>query len=232
MKGAVTGLLILASGLTVAGLAPSASAAAPTVNLGSASNFSVLAAAAATVPGATIPGEVGAGAALTTDAGTVLGSTLHTSNDAATMAALADATTAYQTLSALAPTGTLTGDDLAGQVVKPGVYRRVAAYAMTTPVTFDAGGNSNAYFIMQGSAALNTTAGTTMNLVNGAQASHIFWVTVGAATLGASSNFYGTMLSGAAVTVGASTHVHGAALSVGAAVTLGASVTFSPISSL
>ena len=71
-----------------------------------------------------------------------------------------------------------------------------------------------------------------MNLVNGAQASHIFWVTVGAATLGASSNFYGTMLSGAAVTVGASTHVHGAALSVVAAVTLGATVTFSPVTPL
>lgn len=232
-RWAVAASAVVATGaLIVCAMAAPASATTPvvtpngpsSVNLGTAAGFSVLAAAAATIPGSNLPGEVGAQAAITDNALTAYGSPQHNYNDSATRAAVVDALSAYNTLSALAPTGQLSGDDLTLQVVKPGVYHRVAAYAMTTPVTFDAQGNSNAYFIMQGDAALNTTASTTMNLINGAQASHIFWVVRGAATLGASSYFSGTILSYAAVTVGATSHVCGRALSVMAAVTLDADI--------
>ena len=220
----LVGLSVAVSGLCVVAAVPTAAnaVALTTVDLGSAASFSVLAGAAATVPGSGLAGEVGSATAITTNALTWFGSIVHTVNDAATVTALHDATTAYAALRALPATGTLSSDDLAGQVIVPGVYHRVAAYAMTTPVTFDAKGDPNAFFIMQNDAALNTTAGTTMNLINGAQANHIFWVTVGAATLGASSTFSGTMISGAAITVGATSTVCGRALSVIAAVTLDA----------
>ena len=214
---------VVVSGLCLVAAAPATSnaAAAVTVDLGSAASFVVLAGAAATVPGSFIPGEVGSATAITPNASTQFGSIVHTVNDPATMAALADATTAYAALQALPVTGTLSSDDLAAQVIVPGVYR-VAAYAMTTPATFDATGDPNAFFIMQSDTALNTTAGTTMNLINGAQANHIFWVITTAATLGASSTFYGTMISGAAITIGATSTICGRALSVIAAVTLDA----------
>ena len=223
MTAVLTSACVLVGVLMPVGMSPQAPSAAgtTTVNLGSAANFSVLAGTAATIPGSALGGEVGAATAITGDANTVLQSTVHTVNDAATSTALSDATSAYNTLRALSTTGTLTGGDLAGQVVTPGVYR-VAAYAMTTPVTFDAENDPNALFIMQSDAALNTTAGTTMHLVNGAQPNQIFWVTVAAATLGASSTFAGTILSGAVITVGASSTVCGRALSVTAAVTLDA----------
>ena len=205
-RGTLYGAAIVTTGVMMAVLCPSvaqASAGPASVNLGNAARFSVLASAAATLPGSTLPGEVGAGTVITDDAGTKYGSILHAVNDAATVAALTDATTAYNTLAALAPTGTLTGDDLTGQEVFPGVYHRVAAFAMTTPVTFNAQGDPSAIFVMQSDAALNTTASSTMNLLNGAKASNIFWVVKGAATLGASSYFSGTILSAAAITVGA-----------------------------
>jgi len=194
------------------------------IRLGTSARFSVLAAAAVTLPGSTLPGEVGSGAAITDDAGTMYGSVRHGVNDSATIAALADARAAYTSLAAMAPTGTLAGDDLGGQRVYPGVYHRVAAYAVTTPVTFDAQGNPDATFVMRSDAALNTTAATRMVLLNGAKASNIYWVLGGAATLGASSWFSGTILSAAAITVGAGSHVDGRALSVTAAVTLDANV--------
>ena len=198
-----------------------ASTTAP-IDLGPASKFSVLAAAAATIPASDLPGEVGAQAAITDDANTKYHAQRHAVNDSDTQNAVEYARSAYTSGMSRPASGQLTGDDLAGQVVTPGVYHRVAAYAMTTPVTFDAQNNPDAVFIMQSDAALNTTAGTTMNLINGATASNIFWVLNGAATLGASSTLYGTILSNAAITVGAASNVIGRALSVAAAVTLDA----------
>jgi outer membrane protein OmpA-like peptidoglycan-associated protein len=222
---AVTSGLLLGSAFA----GPAAASAGPiSVDLGSASRFSVLAAAAATIPGSNLPGEVGAIAAITDDANTVYGAQKHTPNDAATQKALTDARTAFTTLSGLATTGVLAGADLGGRTLTPGVYHSIAAIAATSTVTFDAGGDPNAYFIVQGDATLGTTAGTVMNLVGGAQASHIFWVLKTAATLGASSRFDGTVLSGAAITVGASVQFFGRALSTTAAVTLDADV-FGPI---
>jgi hypothetical protein len=221
-----------AGGLLVAAAFANPAVAAPvpiSVNLGSASNYSVLAAAAATIPGSTLPGEVGAGAAITDDANTVYGSTKHAVNDAATQQALTDARATFTALAGLAAGNTLTGADLGGQTLVPGVYHSVAALAATSAVTFDAQGDASAYFIIQSDAALNTTASTSMVLLGGAQASHIFWVVEGAATLGASSSFVGTVLSDAAVTVGASSHFAGSAISVKAAVTLDADV-FGPVS--
>lgn len=222
---AVTSGLLLALGLT----GPAFASPIPTsVDLGSAASFSVLAGAAATIPGSTLPGEVGAVTAITDDSGTVYGSPKHTPNDAATQQALADASSAFATLNGFAATGVLASADLGGQTLTPGVYHSVAALAETTAVTFDALGDPNAYFIVRGDAAFGTTASISMNLVGGAKASHIFWVLGGAATLGASSTFDGTVLSAAAITVGASVQYNGRAISIAAAVTLDADV-FGPL---
>jgi outer membrane protein OmpA-like peptidoglycan-associated protein len=216
-------------GLLVAAAYASPAMASPiSVDLGSAASFSILAGAAATVPGSTLPGEVGAITAITDDEGTIYGSTKHPINDAATQQALVDAGSAFTSASGLAAGNTLTGSDLGGQILVPGVYHSVAALAATSAVTFNANGDPNAYFIIQGDGTLNTTASTSMVLAGGAQSSHIFWVVEGAATLGASSSFLGTILSHGAVTVGASSHFAGRAISVTAAVTLDADV-FGPV---
>ena len=202
-------------------LAPSAMAIStvPT-DLGSAAPYSVLAGAAATVPGSILPGEVGAIGAIAGDAGSQFGSLLHSSNDSATQIALSDAAAATATLNQRPATASLTSSDLGGQTLLPGVYRSGAAFAVTGTLTFDAQGDPDAVFVVQTAAALNTTAATTMSLTNGAQASNIFWVVGGATTLGAASAFTGTILSGAAITVGAGSRIHGRAISLSGAVTL------------
>ena len=210
-------------------LAPTAVAAtAAPSRLGSAAAYSVLAGTAATVPGSVLPGEVGAIGAITGDAGSQYGSALHTSDDIATRLAVADAAAGHTALNLLPATAELVGTDLGGQTLLPGVYRSAAAYSVTGPLTFDAQGDSEALFVLQTDAALNTTAGTTMTLINGAQAANIVWVTGGAATLGASTVFTGTILSAAAITVGATSRIDGRALSTTAAVTLDGT-TFSAI---
>ncbi|MCU1377015.1 MAG: hypothetical protein JWO68_4301, partial [Actinomycetia bacterium] len=225
VAAATTGGLMLTLGLTVPALASPIPTA---VDLGSAASFSLLAGAAATIPASTLPGEVGAVTAITDDSNTVYGSPKHTPNDGATQQALADASSAFTTLNGLAATGVLAGTDLGGQTLTPGVYHSAAALAATSAVTFDALGDPNAYFIVRGDAGLGTAASTSMNLIGGAQTSHIFWVLGGAATLGASSTFDGTVLSAAAISAGASVHYNGRAISLTAAVTLDADI-FGPL---
>jgi hypothetical protein len=203
-------------------VAPSATADSLTTNLGSASAFSVLAAAAATIPGSYLPGEVGAGADITDDSNTFYGSVKHANGSTAVYDALADARIAYDTFGDL-PDATIIGNsDLGGQTLTPGVYHSVEAITVTRTLIFDAENNPDAVFIIRTDAALNTTAGTNIELVNGAKSENIFWTVAAASTLGASSSFEGTILSVADITVGATSHFDGRAISLGDAVTLDA----------
>jgi hypothetical protein len=54
-----------------------------------------------------------------------------------------------------------------------------------------------------------------VNLVNGAQASHVYWQVAGAAGTGASATFAGTILAAGSVTLGAGSQLVGRALSSG-----------------
>jgi hypothetical protein len=70
-------------------------------------------------------------------------------------------------------------------------------------------------FTFQVNAALNTAASSTVKLINGAQASHVFWRVNGAAGTGASSSFSGTIMASGAITLGDGTQLIGQALSYG-----------------
>lgn len=190
------------------------------------SGYSIFAGAALTAPASRIRGNVAVGAAITVDAGTRIGDGALGATPAMTdVGAVQDMVVgAYGNLSTPTPDSfDLTGlEDLGGATLTAGVYHSAAALAVTGPLTFDGGGESNAVFIIQTDAAINTTAGTEMNLINGARAANIYWVSGAATTLGASSEFSGNIVSYAAVTVGASSTVHGKVISVTAAVTLDA----------
>lgn len=201
--------------------AADAKAASIYAYLGTAGTYSVLASAAVTDPASSLIGDVGAGAAMTSDSGTnISNGKMRSTGDTAT--ALKDLAAGYTTFAGLSTTGVLDSADLGGKTLTAGVYHSVAALAVTDSLTFDAQGDPNAIFVIQTDGALNTTAATSMVLLNGAKASNIYWVSAGAATLGAASHFDGNIISNAAVTIGAGTTVTGRALSVTAAVTLDA----------
>ena len=171
------------------------------VELGAAGSYSALASAALTAPG-----------------GSAAGATSSSNGDSASQAQ-EDLATAYNAISKLTPTATVSGD-LGGLTIRPGIYFSDAALAVTKDVTFDALGDPNAVFIFQVGAAVNTTAGIKMILVNRAQASRVYWQTAAAVTTGASSSFTGTILGNAAITAGAGTVLQGRALTMNGAVTL------------
>jgi hypothetical protein len=79
----------------------------------------------------------------------------------------------------------------------------------------DGRGDPNATFVFQVNAAMATAASSHVVLINGAQASHVFWQVSGAFGTGASADFVGTVMAAGAITLGASASLAGRALSYG-----------------
>ncbi len=107
--------------------------------------------------------------------------------------------------------------DLGGTSLAPNVY----CYSGTISVTGTLTLNGPGVYIIRTPLTLDTTANSIVRLINGATADNVFWVPVGATTLGANSAFQGSILArAAAITAGDNaTLLNGRALS-GAAVTL------------
>jgi hypothetical protein len=110
-----------------------------------------------------------------------------------------------------------------GETLTPGVYTLAGAISVAENITLDGGGDPNALFVIRSSAgAFAASAGVIVNLTNGTKSSNVYWVSQGAASIGAGSIFYGTLLSNsAAVAVGANCTITGRLLTKSGAVSFG-----------
>ena len=155
--------------------------------LGTAESFAVLGGETVTNTGSSvITGNVGVspGSAVTGfPPGIVIGGTIHAA-DAVTAQAQADLTTAYNSLDALPVTDDLTGDDLGGMFLMPGVYNFDTSAQLTGVLTLDGAGNSASTFVFQIGSTLTTASNSAVLLINGANANNVFWVVGSSATLG------------------------------------------------
>ena len=105
-----------------------------------------------------------------------------------------------------------------GEILKSGVYDITGAGSIAGTLTIDAENNPNAIFIIRCSAAFSTGASVTIQLVNGAKASNVFWLAVGAVSLGATNVFKGTIIGDAAIAVGDTGNIDGKLLSIAGAI--------------
>jgi hypothetical protein len=99
-----------------------------------------------------------------------------------------------------------------------GIYSSTGFMTMTAnkTLTLDGQGLDNQSWIFNIGNYLTTGADTIINVVNvGANAS-VYWNTVGYTSLGADSDFYGTVLANTYVSVGAGAYVHDIGTSCGA----------------
>jgi Ice-binding-like/Secretion system C-terminal sorting domain len=198
-------------------------------DLGTAANFVLFTTtgAVASTGISQITGNVGTGTGSITGFGTLNG--LIYNSDAVTTQATADLTVAYNDLSSRVPTffpGPVLGD---GQTLTAGVYSLPAAASLNTNLFLDAGGDSNAIFVFQIGGAYSTNASSEVFLVNGALASHVFWVVNGAVPMAAGTIMCGTIIANnAAISLGAGCVLDGRALSTTGAVSIYGSVAFIP----
>jgi uncharacterized repeat protein (TIGR01451 family) len=204
------------------GLPSGASAATTPVPLGTAANFAVLAGSTITNTGATtITGDLGLSPGTSVTGfppGTVSGT--EDIADAVAVQAKNDLSTAYNDAAAETVTATIP-TELGGTTVTPGVYNSAAGtFGITGTLTLDAQGNPNAIFIFQAASTLITAGASNVVLINGAQASNVFWVVGSSATLGTNSTLQGSILALTSITVTTGTTIDGRALARNGAVTL------------
>ena len=204
-------------------LAPGVARAATAPSLGTAQRFAVLGGSAVTNTGpSTITGDLGVSPGNAVSGfppGLVAGGTIHAA-DAVALQAQRDVTTAYNALAGQACDTVLTGQDLGGLTLTPGVYCYAAAAQLTGTLTLDAQGNPSAVFIFQIGSTLTTASNATVRVINGGSPCNIYWKVGSSATLGTATTFVGNILALTSITLTTGANISGRALARNGAVTL------------
>lgn len=193
------------------------SQSAPCSALGSVSQFTILAGSTITSTGPTvISGKIGLypGTAVTGfPPGTISGSQEITSPAALT--AQLDATSIYNQLNLLPSDGSLSGG--VNQTFSPGVYDVPSELEISGGTIFDAGGISNAVFVIRVPTALLVNG--PVILTGGAQAGNIYWLVGTSATIN-SESMKGVIIAVQSITFNIGANLQGKAIALNAAVTL------------
>src|SRR5688572_18003738 len=227
----VAWLAILALGSALSST-PAAAQTAPT--LGTAEPFAVLGGSTVTNTGpSVINGSVGLspGSAITGFPPGIVVGTIHAA-DAVALQAQNDTVTAFNALASQSCTTDLTGQDLGGLTLTPGVYCFSAGAALTGTLTLNAQGNPAAVFIFRTGSTLVTASGSSVSIINGGLACNVFWQVGSSATLGTSTSMAGTIIAMTSITLTTATTLAGRALARNGAVTLDSNTVNRPVCSL
>jgi Ice-binding-like len=191
--------------------------------LGTASNFAVLGASTVTNTGSTIvTGDLGVspGTAVTGfPPGTVIGGTIH-SSDTIALRAQNDVTAAYVNATGQSCNDNLTGQDLGGKTLTPGVYCFSSSAQLTGQLTLNSQENPTSVFIFQIGSTLTTASHASISRINGTQACNIFWQVGSSATLGTNTDFSGNILALTSITATTGARSNGSLYARTGAVTL------------
>jgi hypothetical protein len=215
-----------AAGLLVGSRGNSRAASEPT--LGTAATFAVLGASKVTNTGSTVlTGDLGVSpgtsctgfpSPCTGGPGAVTG-TIH-AGDSVAAQAQTDAHTAYTNAAGQTCNVDLTGQDLGGKTLTPGVYCFSSSAQLTGTLTLDGQGNSNSVFIFQTGSTLTTASASKVVLINSASACNVFWNIGSSATLGTTTTFAGNILANISITATTGVTSNGSLYALSGAVTL------------
>ena len=209
----VTGLVAVSLSAFV--FARSPKSAGP--SMGRAASFAVLGGSTVTNSGATaITGDLGVsspGVEVTGfPPGTMARGAQHVGDPAANQAQ-ADAQSAYAVLAGKPCTGSLTGQDLGGKTLAPGVYCFTSSAELTGQLVLDGHGKGDkGVWVFQIASTLTTATNSSVLMRNGAHSGNVFWQVGSAATLGTGTVFAGNIVAYSSITMNTASNLSGRAL--------------------
>lgn len=171
--------------------------------LGSAGMFGVLGASAVTNTGNTvIDGDLGVwpGTSITGFPPGLVNGTIYDGN-AVAMQAQADALAAYNFFAGLSSNENLTGQNLGGLTLTPGVYNFDSSAQLTGELMINWEGLSNQNVVFQIGSTLTTASASMVVGINMGQNDNIYWNVGSSATLGTTTQFEGTIIAVASDTL-------------------------------
>ncbi len=190
---------------TLAAWPASASASVFQPRLLTAGNFTVLAGSAITNTGSSvITGNLGISPSSSSSVtgfppGVVTGA--QNANDAVAIKAKTDLVTTYNDAANATPFRNMTGVNLGGKVLTPGVYRFSSSAQLTGTLVLDGQFNTNPTFIFQIGSTLTTASASRVVLRNGAGSCAVFWKVTSSATLGTATSFQGNLIALTSITM-------------------------------
>ena len=179
--------------------------------LGTVAPFAVLAGSTVTNTGPTtltgmaaLPGNVGVSPGNTfTGSGSVTFATggVQDLANAAAIQVQIDLINAYNNLAGRPTSVNLTGQNLGGLTLVPGVYNFTSSAQLTGTLRLNGLHNPNSVFIFNIGSTLTTASASAISLINGAQGGNVFWRIGSSATLGTTTSFTGDILALTSITL-------------------------------
>lgn len=230
--------LVLMAGIlavSLGALPVTAMAAVAPPRLLTAGNFTVMAASAITNTGpTTITGNLAISPSKASSVtgfppGVVRGA--KDEDNAVAIKAHTDLITTYNDAAGATPFKNMSGVNLGGKTLTPGVYHFSSSAQLTGTLTLNGEGSTDSVFIFQIGSTLTTASRSRVVLINGAAACAVFWQVTSSATIGTATSFQGnlialtsiTMTTGATIGVGGGVN-GGRALARNGALTLDSNV--------
>ena len=183
------------------------------ITLGTADNFALLGASGITNVSAQtlILGAVGSSPtpAITGLTQSQVKGPLYLKSNAITAQAQTDLTVAYNQAAGATCDTNLTGQDLGGMRLGPGVYCFSSSAGLTGTLTLDAHGNVDAQWIFQIGSTLTTATSSKVSVVlgkpvawaKGLRGCNVYWQIGSSATIGGGSTFVGKILALTSITL-------------------------------
>ncbi len=130
-----------------------------------------------------------------------------------------DASAAYAQVAGETFTSDLSGENLGGLTLTPGVYHFATTAELSGTLLLNTEGDPHAAFHFQIGTTLTTDPNSVVSLLNG-NTVNIFWQVGTSATIGVDSTLYGNILADQSITVNSGATINGRAMAINAAVTL------------
>jgi uncharacterized repeat protein (TIGR01451 family) len=126
----------------------------------------------------------------------------------------------YDDLASQPCTSNLTGQDLGGMSLVPGVYCFTSSAQLTGALTLNAGGDPDAVWVFKAGSTLITASNSSVLLTGGANPCNVYWQVGSSATVGTTTSFVGNIVALTSIALQTGATLSGRALARNGAVTL------------